>query len=173
MVVLKSKALARQIKGLLLPDHGDDAALQSRRTPCGMDAVQAAVIRKKLPFLDGVNQRKNQIVRLYAAAVSGTGIRALVPLPGSEPAYRDGVIIVRNRKALSTYLSGKGIGTKSGYSPLYQFAAFKAGARAKACPVAARIAACVLCLPLSSALTDSQVMFIADALRTYAKDGDG
>jgi dTDP-4-amino-4,6-dideoxygalactose transaminase len=174
LVTLNNEAIHQKIKRLLVPDSGTEEALEARRTPCTMDAVQAAIIDKKLSFLNILNKRKCEIASLYDACLAGLNVKKPIRMEGSCPVYRDYPIIVNGRDALQAYLLKKGIETKPGYTPLYLLDTFKKFSRQRnKFPVSESIARRVLCLPSFVGMTDIQIKYIGDPLRDHLKERHG
>jgi len=146
LIVLNDEALYRKIQEYLVPDSGTKAALESRRTPCTMDAIQAAIVRKKLPFLGSINERKRQIAGQYDACLTERDIKKPVPLQGSYAVYRDYFIIVDDPETLKASLLKESIETKLGY-----------GGK-------------VLLLPCFAGMTGEQLQYVCAVLREkYAR----
>jgi aminotransferase EvaB len=80
--------------------------------PCGrnsrLDELQAAVLRVKLPRLDGWNARRREIVGRYRAAAGGA---VTVPDAGADHAAHLCVVRSPERDALRTFLAARGIAT--------------------------------------------------------------
>lgn len=165
-IALNDESLYKTIKQFLLPESGTKAALESRRTPCTMDAIQAAIVHKKLAFLDVINESKRKIANYYDALIVNTEIRKPVVLQGSSPAYRDYFILVDDRQSLRSYLLKEGIETKLGYTPLHLLKTFEDFAGNKNnFPIADMIADKAFLLPSFWGMTDSQLKHVCAILR--------
>lgn len=165
-IALNDERMYRTIEPLLNPDSLTPSALESRRTPCTMDAIQAAIIQKKLAFLDIVNERKRQIAGQYDAFIVDPDIKKPVPMAGTSPVYRDYFILVDDRDALKARLLREGIETKLGYVPLHLSKTFeRLGGYRKEFPVSEMLADRVLLLPSFFGMSDSQVSRVCAALR--------
>ena len=131
-----------------------------------LDELQAAVLRARLPFLPSWIARRR--------ALAGQYRRELAPAPVTVPPERDAghayhlfPVWSTSREALRQHLFERGIETLIHYPvPLPKQAAF-ASERPAACPVADRICADVLSLPLHPALEDASVSRVASAVRTF------
>lgn len=192
LVVTRAEWLAQRLQ--LLRNHGmaERYVHQLLGGNFRMDAVQAAVLRVKLRYLSQWNARRRLHARRYAqlfqeAGLSeGTGImefdaRNRVLLPAELYAdsaavphvYHQYVIRVRRRDELRQYLQRHGIGTEVYYPvPLHRQPAFQGlGYRVEDFPVAERLAAEVLALPIYPELTEEQqeavVACIADFFQRY------
>ena len=165
-IALNDEDLYRKIEQFLVPDSLTPAALDSRRTPCTMDAIQAAIIQKKLILLDAVNERKRQIAGQYDALIVSPDIKKPVPMEGTSAVYRDYFILTDGRDALRSRLLKEGIETKLGYAPLHLSKTFERfGGHRKDFPVSEIIAKQVLLLPSFFGMSDSQVKHVGAALR--------
>lgn len=165
-IALNDEDLYKKIQEFLVPDSGVKAVLESRRTPCVMDAVQAAIVREKLAFLDTINERKREIARQYDTLIVDPDAKKPVALQGSSPVYRDYFILVDDRNALMACLLKEGIETKPGYTPLHLLKTFESflGIR-KDLSVSESVAGRVLLLPSFWGMTDSQLKRVCATLQ--------
>lgn len=165
-IMLNDDDLHDKIRNYLSPESGTKAALESRRTPCTMDAIQAAIIGKKLDVLDAINERKRQIAARYDALISAPNIRKPSALKMSLPVYRDYFILIQDRESLMARLLKEGIETKAGYVPLHLSDTFKGISRnQKNYPVADQVSRQSLLLPSFWGMTDDQVKRVCVVLQ--------
>ncbi len=165
-IALNDEDLYRKIQGFLVPDSPTKATLESRRTPCTMDAIQAAIVQKKLAFLDIVNEKKREIASHYDSFIADPDIKKPVALQGTHPVYRDYFILVDDRDALKARLLKEGIETKLGYTPLHLSKTFEGFLGSKRnFPVSEMIAGRVLLLPSFWGMTDSQLKCVCATLQ--------
>ncbi len=192
MVVSTEGELAQQLR--LLRNHGmrERYVHQVVGGNFRMDALQAAVLRVKLRYLERWNAERRARAHRYATLFQEAGLaetvggqefdarnRVLLPAElyaGSVPmphVYHQYIIRVRRRDELRRYLTERGIGTEVYYPlPLHRQPAFSfLGYRAGDFPVAERLAAEVLALPIYPALTAQQqeavVGCVSDFFRRY------
>jgi dTDP-4-amino-4,6-dideoxygalactose transaminase len=140
-----------------------------------LDAIQAAVLRAKLAIFPDEIGARNEAARYY-----GAGLRdvAIVPelVPGATSVWAQYTLRVRDREGLRAHLASAGIPTAVHYPlPLHRQPAFRgfplAGDRL---PVAERIAAEVVSLPMHGYLTRALQDRIIDRVRSYAAlDSEG
>ena len=131
-----------------------------------MDAIQAAIVKKKLGFLDIVNERKREIANQYDTLIVDPDIKKPVMPQGTHPIYRDYFILVEDREALRIRLLKEGIDTKLGYAPLHLSKTFeKFWSRKKNLPISETIADKVLLLPSFWGMTDSQLKHVCAVLQ--------
>ena len=121
-----------------------------------LDAVQAAVLRAKLPHLPAWTAARRAHAARYRRLFAEAGLAGEVTLPPDEPAhvYHQFVVRVAARDRLREHLRARGIGTEVYYpSPLHlQPVLAGLGYRAGACPRAEAACADVLALPIHPAL---------------------
>lgn len=132
-----------------------------------LDEIQAAVLRVKLPLLDGRNARRREIARRFATTKHE---RIRHPDTGGED-YVAHLYVVRSdaRDSLRGHLHANGIASDVHYplldirQPVLQSSP---GARTPL-PVSERAAGEILSLPCHAELTDAEVSRICDALATW------
>jgi dTDP-3-amino-3,4,6-trideoxy-alpha-D-glucose transaminase len=118
-----------------------------------LDELQAAVLGVRLAVLETWNERRRQIAERYADGLAGTGLH--LPAPAAGHAWHLYVVETPRREALAATLGAAGVGTLVHYPvPCHRQAAF-AGDEVAALhlPVAARLAAGVLSLPIGPHLS--------------------
>jgi dTDP-4-amino-4,6-dideoxygalactose transaminase len=137
-----------------------------------LDALQAAVLRVKLRYLDGWSEGRAKNAERYRAQLKKLGV-PVVPL---QPAayqnrhiYNQFVILGERRDALQAHLKGQGIGTEVYYpiplhlQPCYAFLGHKQGDF----PVSERLAAESLALPVHSELPADDLDTVCEAIRAF------
>src|SRR5690606_15003376 len=84
-----------------------------------LDALQAAVLRVKLKYLDGWTAARRRNADTYRDLFRDAGLDGLVTLPADVPGhiYNQFVIRAQDRDSLRAHLKEHGIGT-AGYYPL-------------------------------------------------------
>jgi dTDP-4-amino-4,6-dideoxygalactose transaminase len=141
--------------------HHQEAGVNSR-----LDELQAAVLRARLPYLQAWTARRRAIAARYRQALART--RVTVPRqcdPGHV--YHVFPILTPERDALQLHLSAGGIETLVHYPvPIPRQKALEAAAPAP-CPVADRVAAQVLSLPMYPGLSDEAVERVAEAVLAF------
>ena len=154
----------------LLANHGERGKYE-HVVPDGrnsrLDAVQAAVLRIKLPHLDGWNGARRAVARRYADRLAALPLRLPAERAGSECVYHQYAVRAVDRSRLRQRLEDHGVATGIHYPrALHQQEGFRRlGYRAGELPVAERCAAEVLCLPMWPFLGDEQVTHVVEALR--------
>lgn len=145
-----------------------------------MDALQAAVLSRKLRDLERWSTRRWQIAQRYREVLAPVEGRFL-QLP-AEP-YRDTLgacghiyhqFVIRSpkRDALRAFLTQRGIGTEVYYPvALHQQPCFAGlGYPSGALPVAEQAAGEVLALPIFPELTEEEVECVAQTVRSFFSD---
>ena len=194
MVVTRDEAFARLLR--LLRNHGAEHRYVHRFLGGNfrMDALQAAVLRVKLRRLSSWNARRRMHAQRYAELFRHCGLsqelgateftegnRVLLPAElyagqADVPhVYHQYVIRVQHRDALRQYLSACGIGTEVYYPlPLHLQPVFAPlGYGTGDFPVAERLAAEVLALPIYPELTPEQQETVVGAIAEFIRGSDG
>ncbi|MBE2200511.1 MAG: DegT/DnrJ/EryC1/StrS family aminotransferase [Anaerolinea sp.] len=134
-----------------------------------LDELQAALLRVKLAYLDGMNAARRRLANEYAQALAGLPLT----LPGERPfahhVYHLYVIQTDRRDALRAYLHARGIGTAIQYpmpvhrQPAYHHLGYPAGSL----PVTEQIAARILSLPIYPTLPAAHLTGVQEAIHTF------
>lgn len=152
-----------------------------------LDAIQAAVLRVKLPHLDGWTARRQTNAALYrslfveaglaAREEGGGGSAALgeVPVvlpfeaPGGRHIYNQFVLRVRDRDGLLAHLKAHGVGTEVYYPiPLHLQECFRdLGYREGDLPEAEAAARETLAVPVYPGLTPAQQERVVEVVRGF------
>ena len=137
-----------------------------------LDALQAAVLRVKLRYLDGWSDGRAKNAELYRAGLAARNVPVtpLTPEPyQTRHIYNQFVIRGERRDELQAHMKGQGIGTEVYYpiplhlQPCYAFLGHKPGDF----PVSEKLAAQSLALPVHSDLPAEDVEYVCDALRAF------
>jgi len=162
----KLAELARSLRG-----HGFSAKHFSQRLGGNyrLDALQAAVLRVKLPYLDGFNARRRNHARQYLAATTNDAIQLPRELTSRTHVYHQFVLRSRERDALAAHLEACGIRTERYYPhPIHlQPACARLGYRVGSFPEAESAAQQSLALPIFPELEAWMVGAIAEALGSF------
>ncbi|HYU79739.1 MAG TPA: DegT/DnrJ/EryC1/StrS family aminotransferase [Vicinamibacterales bacterium] len=131
-----------------------------------LDELQAAVLRARLPFLHRWTERRRSIAARYRRELLNP--RITVP-----PAYDEGhvyhlfPVLCPARDSLQRHLKAEGIETLIHYPvPIPRQPALAAAAPGE-CPIADRVCAQVLSLPIYPSLTDEDASFVASTMATF------
>jgi dTDP-4-amino-4,6-dideoxygalactose transaminase len=135
-----------------------------------LDALQAALLRVKLPHLEHWNRARRILAERYLAGLGS--IEGLVlPRAGSDDVWHQFVVRVRGgrRDALRAHLQAHGVDSEV-YYPLalhLQPCFTDLGGRPGDCPNAEAVTAEVLALPVHAALTPAQADHVIDCVRRF------
>lgn len=169
-VVSPDEDLIRHIR--MLANHGrrekyihDMVGVNSR-----LDGLQAAILRVKLRHLDEWNAARRRHAARYLDALRGSDLGLPTVHPDSEPVWHLFVVRVPERERLQTQLKAQGIETGVHYplpahqQPAYRHLEIPTGTL----PVTEKAAAEVLSLPMYSELTESEVLRVAELVRSFS-----
>ena len=134
-----------------------------------LDALQAALLRVKLPRLEAAIAARRRVAALYERLLEGSAVRTPAPLPNTEHAYNVYTVRTPDRNRLQEHLRARGIGSVVYYPvPLHRQPALRfLGYRPGEFPEAERAAAEVLSLPTYPELTEAQVAEVAEAVQSF------
>jgi dTDP-4-amino-4,6-dideoxygalactose transaminase len=126
--------------------------------------MQAAVLRARLPFLEGWTTRRRQLGRKYRDALADVTTVTVPPESDAGHVYHLFPVLSPARDALQAHLRSNGIETLIHYPvPIPRQPALASEAPAD-CPIAARVCGEVLSLPLYPQLDERAIGAIAGAL---------
>ena len=137
-----------------------------------LDALQAAMLRVKLPHVDAWNERRRDVARRYGELLQGVA-GVVAPEVTPEHVFHQYTVRVPSlrRDALRERLARAGVSTMVYYPvPLHRLPVFShLGA---SCPVSERLAGEVLSLPVGPMLRPEAQLAVAAALRDAAREAD-
>jgi dTDP-4-amino-4,6-dideoxygalactose transaminase len=173
LVTTSDGALARELRQLR--NHGMDPKYYHAKIGGNfrLDALQAAVLRVKLPHLGAWSDARRRNADRYRALVAEHDLARLVELPVEPPGlthvYNQFVIRVPDRDALRAHLSSHHIGTEIYYPvPFHRQACFRTLGRASdRFPVADRAADTSLALPVFGELTADEQRHVIGTLAAF------
>ena len=154
-------------KARLFRDHGRTSKYVHQVVSFNwrIDALQAAILHAKLPFLEGWNRRRHEIALKYNELLKDCGAQLPVIDEDFGSVWHHYAINISNRDEVQKKLKEKGIETGIHYpiplhiQPAYQFLEHEPGDF----PVSEQVAATTLSLPMFPAMTDEQVKHVADS----------
>lgn len=145
-----------------------------------LDALQAGILRVKLPFLSGWQKRRRQLASLYEKLFEERGLtsRGYVTCPQAVyrnrevenyHTYHQYVVRVKKRDELKRFLERKGIQTAIFYpKPLHLQKCFAyLGYKRNDFPAAEKAAREVLALPIYPELTADQVAYVVENIAAF------
>lgn len=170
LVSTNDQALHERLKGLRVHGgqvqyHHQEVGLNAR-----IDALQAAVVSVKLPYLAGWTEGRRRNAALYNELFKNNHeIITPVEKEGRFHIYNQYVIRVKNRDALKTHLTEKEIGC-SVYYPLslHQQKCFAhLGYNKGDFPESERAANTTIALPIYPELSEEQIRFVAETINNF------
>lgn len=173
LVTTNDAALAQEMR--LLRNHGMEPKYFHHRIGGNfrMDALQAAVLRVKLPYLSSWTDARRRNADRYRELFDEFDLSRDIELP-VEPAgfhhiYNQFVIRGRDRDALRAHLDHARIGTEIYYPvPFHRQACFASlGADLDAFPVADRAASTSLALPIFGELSSDQQRHVVSTIADF------
>ena len=170
LITTNDPALARELR--LLRNHGAEPKYYHRRVGGNfrLDAIQAAVLRVKLPHLARWAAARRENAGRYAGLFADAGLQSRVGLPrvpeGRSHVFNQYVVRVPRRDHVKESLARAGIGTEIYYPvPFHRQECFAAlRFEPSAFPHADEAAAATLALPIYPELTDDQQAQVVAAI---------
>ncbi len=165
---LRELLLALRVHGSRSDYHHDHIGMNSR-----LDALEAAVLRVKLPHLNGWNEKRAKNAAYYETLFAEAGLLERVSLPHTVPGnvhvFNQFTIRAQKRDQLMGYLKEKDIGHKVYYPvPLHLQECYQPlGYHKGDLPVSEQMAAEVLSLPIYPELSESQMEMVVKAIREF------
>jgi dTDP-4-amino-4,6-dideoxygalactose transaminase len=165
-------ALAKKFR--MMRDHGSDQKYihEIYGHNYRMEGFQGAVLGVKLKYLPDWTAKRRAVAEKYSRLLSGVGdIVTPKEMPYAKHVYHLYVIQTTRRDDLQKYLAQKEIGTGLHYpSPLHVQKCFQhLGYKKGAFPVTEQLADRCLSLPMFAELSDEQIEYVADSVRTFFK----
>jgi dTDP-4-amino-4,6-dideoxygalactose transaminase len=145
---------------------------------CRLDAIQAAVLRVKLPYVEKWNQQRRDRAATYDRLLKQSGfasgrandpIRPLGTSPHAHHVYHQYVIRAQRRDDLRQFLADRKIGTEVYYPiPIHLQPAFAyLGYREGDLPESERAAREVLALPMFPELTEDEQQWVVENIADF------
>jgi dTDP-3-amino-3,4,6-trideoxy-alpha-D-glucose transaminase len=174
-VVTARPELAERLQ--LLRSHGERPRYHHQvvGATARLDALQAAVLRRKLTRLDGWNEQRRQLgaaLRERLAATSAAVDPVRLPFPEADNVYHLFVVRCEERDGLREHLEREGVASAIHYPvPIH-----RAGAYADldlgpgSLPVSEGLAGWICSLPIFPGMTDAELEQVVGAVATFTKD---
>jgi len=143
-----------------------------------LDAIQAAILRVKLPHIETWNQERRERAATYDQLLAQTGLwsatsdsplRPLQVSPHAHHVFHQYVVRTKRRDDLRRFLSERRIGTEVYYPiPLHLQPAFAyLGFREGDLPVSEQASKEVLALPMFPELTESEQRWVVESMAEF------
>ncbi len=176
MVVAKTEALAQRVR--VLSKHG--AARKYFHAEVGinsrLDALQAAVLRVKLPALVGWSEERRANAARYRTLFAQAKLEAFVSLPADDGdgvfhhIYNQFTLQVEARDELQAFLKASAIGSAIYYPrPLHLQECFtpEPDSLRGLCPVAEKMSQRVLSIPIYPGLQEEQQKYVVETIARF------
>lgn len=173
LVTTRDGATARKVRAIR--QHGGEVKYRHDLIGANfrLDALQAAILRVKLPHLQSWTDARRKNAERYRTLFTQAGLIGTVTLPAhaadATHIYNQFVIRVPERERLRAHLQSSGVGTEVYYPvPLHlQPCLRNLGYRAGSFPVAETAANEALALPIYGELTEAQQSWVVEAIREF------
>ena len=174
-VVTSDDELAARVR--MLREHGQAEKYdhEVEGWTARLDTIQALVLLRKLPLLDGWNEERRAAASYYLETLAGIGDLRLPPVaPASEPVLHLFVVRSAKRDELAGFLRERGIATGLHYpQPAHLSGAYAWLGHAEGdFPVAEAMAREVLSLPIFPGISEAQLETVVRAVGEFFARGD-
>ncbi len=146
-----------------------------------LDALQAAILRVKLPHLDTWHRQRRENAARYAVLFEGKGLTELITLPASRyedhslafpHIYNQYVISTPQRDALRDHLSSHDVGSAIYYpvplhrQPCFAYLSYEEGSL----PISEHAAQESLAIPIYPGITHDQQAYVVDCIYRFYQE---
>jgi dTDP-4-amino-4,6-dideoxygalactose transaminase len=170
-VTTDNDEIAEQVR--LLRNHGrhDKYLHEIKGFGHRIDALQAAILAAKLPYLHDWTTSRRRLAARYTELLSDLEVVLPAVDPAAEPAWHLYVIRTAQRDEMLAFLKREGIGAGIHYPiPLHLQPAYAdLGYSAGSLPITERVAQSCLSLPLYPEMTDAQQDQVVAAVRSFVR----
>jgi dTDP-4-amino-4,6-dideoxygalactose transaminase len=132
-----------------------------------LDAIQAAILRVKLPHLDKWNEGRRKIAKIYDEKLKNSNVIIPVVDKENEPIYHQYVLQCEDRETMLTKLKEKGVATGVYYPvPLHLQKVYKdLGYKEGDMPVAEYLSHRTFAIPVYPELTEAEINYIIESIK--------
>lgn len=169
MVLTNDPKIAEKLKFLRFHGSGGAYSYKFLGYCSRLDEIQAAIIRVKLPHLNDWTERRRSHADTYRRLLGDLDLDLPIEVGGSKHAYQQFTIRSTKRDSLKEHLARNGVSTGVYYpSPLHLEEAYRyLGYNVGDLPQAERACGEVLSLPVVPEITDEQLVYVANAIRSF------
>ncbi len=168
-VVTNDEALAAKVRAL--GNYGSDYKYHHiyKGNNSRLDELQAAFLSAKLPTMDKVNENRRATAKKYLEGLHNPKVVLPWVLPGCEHVWHVFAIRCEARDALAAFLTEKGIGVNKHYPiPMHLQGCYEdLNIPRGSLPIAEKISATQLSIPMYYGMTDEQVQYVIDAINSF------
>jgi dTDP-4-amino-4,6-dideoxygalactose transaminase len=131
-----------------------------------LDAMQAAIVSAKIPFLKKWNAQRDNNAKYYLENLKGSGVLLPLTNPCSNHVWNQFVIVSSSRSVLRNYLADHGIETGLQFPiALHQQPVYKSVLQL---PNSEELAATCLSLPIFAQLQQNELEYIVNCIWNYS-----
>jgi dTDP-4-amino-4,6-dideoxygalactose transaminase len=165
-VVTDDADLAERMR--MLRSHGERETARGIAVVDGvnsrLDELQAEILLRKVEHLDAWNERRRELAAFYRERLADADVVLPVEAEGTKHCWHLFVVLVEDRDAFRARLRERGVETLVHYAePIHEQAAYAHLPRVEV-PVAERLCAQVVSLPLYPELTDAEAEQVVQAV---------
>jgi dTDP-3-amino-3,4,6-trideoxy-alpha-D-glucose transaminase len=157
----------------LLRSHGERPRYHHRVVgeTARLDALQAAVLRRKLTRLEGWNQERRRLGATLRTRLAGTADPAHLPFSGADHVYHLFVVRCSERDALREHLAGAEVASAIHYPvPIHRTEAYAMlGLGPGSRPVSETLAKQICSLPIFPGMTEAELEQVVSAVETFTQ----
>lgn len=134
-----------------------------------MDGLQGAILDIKLRYLDGWNNRRREIARMYQSGIKNPKIKLQKQLKDTESAYHLFVVTTEDREQFMKFLNNNSVLSALHYpvpchlQKAYSFLGYRKGDM----PNAEYLAEHCVTLPMFAELEDDEILHIINTINNY------
>ena len=134
-----------------------------------MDEIQAAFLSVKLKYLDQTNTEREKIASRYLKEIQNEKIKLPYVIEGVKPVWHIFAIRCKQRDELERYLNKAEIGTNKHYPiPMHLQGAYKSlGIEKGQLPIAEKISATELSIPMYYGMTNQEIDYVIEMLNRF------
>jgi len=167
MTIAASEEVAERLRLLRFHGSRDKRLFEQVGVNSRLDEMQAAILRRFLPEVDGWNAARRAAAERYGELGLGDYVTLPAEAPGRTHVYHLYVVRSGDRDQLARRLKERGVESAVYYAtPLHRQPALRRYAPARELPGVERAAATGLALPMGPALDEGQVAAVVAAART-------
>jgi len=132
-----------------------------------LDAIQAAILRVKLPHLDKWNSRRREIAKIYDEKFKNLNVVVPIIDEENETVYHQYILQCENRDAILNKLKERGVATGVYYPvPLHLQKVYKdLGYKEGDMPVAEYLSHRTFAIPVYPELTEQEINYIVESIK--------
>jgi dTDP-3-amino-3,4,6-trideoxy-alpha-D-glucose transaminase len=157
----------------LLRSHGERPRYHHRVVggTARLDALQAAVLRRKLTRLDDWNAERRRLGALLRGRLAQTVDPAQLPFSGADHVYHLFVVRSRQRDALREHLAREGVASGIHYPvPIHRTGAYAGlGLGPGSLPVSEELAGRICSLPIFPGMTTGQLEQVVRTVESFSE----